>query len=82
MYELDTLSTDLNTDFTPGNCLFGAVKLTKNTDSDKYKYGNYDIGIHSRSQFSWTDGSWSKNVITFGADMSSTVMLMIKRKMS
>ena len=34
-YELHTWSKDLNTDFTLGNCLFGAVKLTNNADSDK-----------------------------------------------
>ena len=35
-YELDTWFRDLNTNFTFDNCLFGAVKLTKNSDSDKY----------------------------------------------
>ena len=34
-YELDTWSVDLNTDFTLGNCLLGAVKLNKNADPDK-----------------------------------------------
>ena len=35
-YELDARSKDLNTTFTLGDCLFGAVNLTKNTDPDKY----------------------------------------------
>ena len=26
-----------------GNCLFGAVKLTKNVDIDLYKYSGYSI---------------------------------------
>ena len=30
---------------TLGNCLFGAVKLTKNDDIDKYKYYGYGIWI-------------------------------------
>ena len=51
-YKLGAWSEDLNTDFTLGNWLYGAVKLTKNTDPDKYKYS---IRFHSRSQFSWTD---------------------------
>ena len=34
VYELDTCSKVLNTDFTLGD-LFGAVRLTKNADSDK-----------------------------------------------
>ena len=35
-YKLGTWSKDTNTDFMLGNCLFGAVKLTKNADPDKY----------------------------------------------
>ena len=31
--------------------LFGAVKLTKNADKDKYKYSGYGIGFDSRSEF-------------------------------
>ena len=33
---VDTLSRDLSGDFTLKSCLFGAVKLTKNADPDKY----------------------------------------------
>ena len=51
-YELDTWWKDLNTDFTVGNCLFGAVKLSKNADLDKYKYSRYGIGFNSWSKFS------------------------------
>ena len=36
--KLDTWSKYLSTNFTLGNCLFGALKLTKNADLDKYKY--------------------------------------------
>ena len=64
-YTLDKWSNDLDTDFTLGNCLFRAVKLTKNADPDEYEYCGYYIGFDSRSQFSWTDGSYGKNVIIF-----------------
>ena len=64
---------NLNTDFTLSNCLFGSVKLTKNADLDKYKYSIYGIGFDSRSEFLFTDGHLGKNVIIFGADMSSSV---------
>ena len=37
-YVLDAWSKDLSTDFTLGNCLFKAVKLTKNDDPDKHKH--------------------------------------------
>ena len=32
-------------------CLFGAVKLTKNADIDKYKYSRYGIGFDLRGTF-------------------------------
>ena len=35
VYELDTWSLNLNTDFTLKDCLFGSVKLTKNADPNK-----------------------------------------------
>ena len=31
--------------------MFGAVKSTKNADSDKYSYPGYDVGFDSRSRF-------------------------------
>ena len=50
--ELDTLSRDLNTKFSLGNCLFGAVNLTKNADPNKYEYSGHGIGFNARSKFS------------------------------
>ena len=64
---------NLNTDFTLNNCLLGSVKLTKNADPGKYKCSGYSIGFDSRSELLFTDGSMEKNVIIFGADMSSSV---------
>ena len=54
-------------------CLFGSVKLTKNTNPNKYKYSDYGIGFDSHSELSFTDGSIGKNIIIFGADMTSYV---------
>ena len=54
-YRLNTWSRDLNTDVKLGNCLFRAVKLTKNVDPDKSEYGGYCNGFHARSRFSWSD---------------------------
>ena len=36
VYELDTWPRDLNAKFAQGDCLFGAVTLTKNADPNKY----------------------------------------------
>ena len=38
VYELDSWSQDLNTDFTLRDFLFGFVKLNKNADPHKYEY--------------------------------------------
>ena len=68
VYELDTWSWDLNTDFALGDCLVRAVKLTKY--ADKYSCSGRGFDLHS--EFSLHDGSVGKNVITVGADMSSS----------
>ena len=66
-YTLTPWLRNLNTDFTL------SVKQTKSTYPDKYKYSGYGIGFDSRSEFLFTDGSMRRNVIIFGADMSSSV---------
>ena len=65
-----------------GDYLFGAFKLTKNTTSfDKCKYFGCGIGFDALESFSSSDGSWfGKNVIIFGADMTSSVYVYITRK--
>ena len=51
------------------NCLFGAVKLTKPSDIDKYKYSGYGIGFDRKGFFS-LGNEIGRNVIIFGVDMS------------
>ena len=65
------ISSAINIGITLHNCLFGAVKLTKNADIDKYKYSGYGIGFDSRESFSHPSGEYGKNVIIFGGDLSS-----------
>ena len=52
--------------------LFGAVKFTKNADSDKYGYSDHGIGFDANSQFSLPNGEWGKNVF-FRVNNSSSV---------
>ena len=52
--------------------------LTKNADSDHYRYNGYGIGFDARLKFLWSDGSWGKNVVVFGADVSSSVLIIKK----
>ena len=79
-YKINPQLRNLNTDFTLNNWLFGSAKLTKNADLDKYKYGCYGIVFDSRSEFLFTDESFRKNVIIFGADMNSSVYIDNKNK--
>ena len=81
-YTLDPCLRNLNTDFALNNCLSGSVKLTKNSHPDKYKYSLYSIGFDSRSEFPLQIGTMGKNVVIFGADMSSSVHIDNKNKIS
>ena len=63
------------------NALFGAVKLTKNADIDKYGYSGYGIGFDGKAYFPHSSGGDGKNVISFGVDMiSSTKSINSKQK--
>ena len=54
--------------------LFGAVSLTKNVDIDQYKYySGYGIGFDKKGEFSFGSNGFGRNIIIFGADMSSSV---------
>ena len=79
-YTLNPQLRTLNTDFTLGNRLLGSVKLTKNAYLVKYKYSCYDIGFDSLSEILFTDRSMAKNFVSFGTDMSSSVLVNNKAK--
>ena len=79
VYELGTCGS-FDDDSTLKNALFGAVRLTKNADIDKYHFSGYGIGFDKRSSFSFSGGGFVQNVIMFGADMNSSVLLIIREK--
>ena len=60
--------------------MFGAVKLTKNSDADKYKYFGYSIGFDGIGVFSHPTGSFGNNARIFGVDMSSWVYIDNEKK--
>ena len=74
-YTLGPQLRNLSTYFTLDDCLFGSVKLIKNADLYKYKYTGYGKGFDSRSKFLFKHGNLRDNVIIFGADMSSSVLV-------
>ena len=59
--------------------MFGAVKLTKYSDIDKYKYSGYGIAFDRKGKFSFGYG-FGRNVIFLGVDMSSFVLVDNKKK--
>ena len=52
--------------------------MTKNADIDKYGY--YGIRFDRRSSFSFPGGGFGQNLLTFGADMSSSAHIDNKKK--
>ena len=72
IYIVYDLKSNLN-NFGPNieNCLFGTIKFLKNNNS-AYNVG-YGIGFDPKGSFSHPTGGIGQNVITFGADMSSSV---------
>ena len=81
VYKLDPLASTRDKSFTIQNALFGAMQITKNaTDNDKNNYKGYGICFDERSEFGHTitEGGHAhttdaRNVLIFGADMSSSV---------
>ena len=43
VYELDSIDFSRNNEFTIQNALFGAIEITKNANTSKYKYKGYGI---------------------------------------
>ena len=55
--------------------------MAKNAGFDKYKYSRYGIGFDACGSFSLPDGSgFGKNLIIFGADMSSSAHVNNRKK--
>ena len=79
--EINLWQFTVGKDFTLGKSSFGAAKLTKYTEFDKNKYSGYGTEFDSSWSFLFSDGGgFSKNIIVFGADMSSSVHTGNKKK--
>ena len=62
--------------------LFGAAKLNKNPYSHKCSYSGYSISFDVRVNFSLLNGGFGKNVIIFGANLSSSAHFDNKKNIS
>ena len=78
VYELD--KTYVKTHPTIVNCLFGAVIITKNADINKNKYSGYRIGFDRTGIYLLPDVSFGRNIVIFGADLSSSAHFVNKGK--
>ena len=78
VYEITSNYNDINYP-TVKNCLFWSVKLTKNTNINKHRYSGYGIGFDRRAPFSIGNDT-GRNVIIFGVDMSSSLLIDNKNK--
>ena len=80
-YEINLWPYSQRADFILRNYLFGAVKFAKNVDCDNYSYSGYCIRFDVCGNLSLSDGSrFGKNVIIFGADISSPVQIYNNKK--
>ena len=50
------------------------------SDTDKYGYSGYGIGVDRRSSFSFSGGGFGQNVLIFVVDMSSSAHIDNKKK--
>ena len=60
------------------NALFGAVKLTKNADINKYRYSGYGIGFDGKASFSFPGLGCNETI--FGVDMSLSTKIDNRKK--
>ena len=77
VYKLDPIASSRDDIFTMQNALFGAIQITKNTDTSKYNYKGYGICFDEGGTFGHaiTEGGFAhtrnaRNVLIFGVDMS------------
>ena len=54
VYKLTPISSTRNIDYTIQNALFGAMKITKNTDSSKNNYKGYGLCFDEGGEFGHT----------------------------
>ena len=80
VYKLDAIASSRDDTFTIKNALFGAMQITKNTDTSKYNYKGYGIRFDEGGTFGHaiTEGGFAqttnaRNVLIFGADMSFSI---------
>ena len=80
VYKLDPTNSSRDTTFIIQNALFGAMQITKNSDTSKYDFKGYGTCFDEGGTFGYTitEGGFAhstnaRNVLLFGVDMSFSV---------
>ena len=75
VYKLDPISSTRDTTllYAIQNALFGAMEITKNADTSKYKYKGYCISFDEGGSFSMGNINNGRNVLIFGVDESYVI---------
>ena len=71
VYELGQVKIPLSIEYTILNALFGAMEITKNPNTSKYKYKRYGICFDNGGSFSEGSINNGRNVLIFGVHESS-----------
>ena len=71
--ELQLIVSSRDTTFTVQNALFGAMEITKNTDTSKYKYKGYGLCFDEGGTFSQGNITNGRNILIFSVHESSLV---------
>ena len=72
-YQIEPISSSRDDTFTVQNALFGAMQITKNADTSKYKYKGYGVCFDEGGLFSIGNINNGRNVIIFGVHENSVI---------
>ena len=73
IYELQPVTATRDDTFTIQNALFGAMEITRNTDTSKFAYKRYGICFYEGRTFSKGNINNGRNVLIFGVHENSLV---------
>ena len=73
VYKIDPIASPRDDISTVQNALFGAMEITKNADTSKYKYKGYGACFDEGGTFSMGNINNGRNILIFGVDESSLI---------
>ena len=73
VYKLDPIASKRDDTFTVQNALFGAIEITKNSDTSKYAYKGYGVCFDEGGMFSEGSINNGRNVLIFGVHESPLI---------